>query len=153
MVVRVRSEVPLSRREIRRIRNIARGILAKLENCQKSELSILVVGEEEMVDLNRRYLGVDGPTDVLAFPQEEPHVHSCQWLDSTRDSLLGDVVVCFPFAVKQAEERGESTEDEMKALIAHGVLHLLGYEDSSRKGREEMAVAEKQLLGRSIIEM
>lgn len=152
MQVRVKSEVPLSRRERRRVGRIARGVLSRLERGKEVELSLLLVGEDRMAELNERYLGATGPTDVLAFPQEEPPVWIGRQSAHGRDLILGDVVICLSVAERQAVMSGASLEEELEALVAHGLLHLLGYDDTSVEGRREMARAEGRLLGRSIIE-
>ncbi|RLA94020.1 MAG: rRNA maturation RNase YbeY [Deltaproteobacteria bacterium] len=100
------------------------------------ELSVLLVEDAEIRELNRRYLGRDRPTNVLAFPMEGP-----------QSFPLGDVVISTETAEREARERGVSLEEEMALLLAHGVLHLLGY-DHERGGEEEalMRAKEEELL-------
>ena len=100
---------------------VARRTLAG-EGVADGELSISFVSPEEMSDLHRRFMGEDGPTDVLSFPMGE-------------DGLLGDVVVC------PQEAAGNNPEDpaaELRLLVAHGVLHLLGYDHEEEDQRREM---------------
>lgn len=87
----------------------------------RCELSLALVDDEEMRALNRDWRGKDRPTDVLAFPQAEPG-------ESCPDGLLGDVVVSVPTAARQAAARGHSTEVEIRTLLVHGILHLLGHD-------------------------
>jgi probable rRNA maturation factor len=85
------------------------------------ELSLSFVGLDEMSALHERYLGETGPTDVLSFPLGE-------------DGLLGDVVVCPAFAAANVED----LQAELRLLVVHGVLHLLGYDHEEEDGRRVM---------------
>ncbi len=90
--------------------------------CHGRELSILLVDDEEITELNRRYLARDHPTNVLAFAMaegEDKDLHPY---------LLGDVVISTETAEREAQEKGSSLQEEMALLLVHGILHLLGYE-------------------------
>ena len=100
-----------------------------------AELSILITNDEEICSLNRIYRDVDRPTDVLSFSQVEG--------EGPADALLilGDVVISWETAQRQALYSGQNDLIELKRLLAHGVLHLLGYdhegdEDAAREMRE-----------------
>jgi probable rRNA maturation factor len=97
------------------------------EGASTVELSVSLVGADEMADLHQRYLGEPGPTDVLSFPQDE---------DAPEDGrrLLGDVVICPQFAVGQ----GKDLEAELRLLLVHGILHLLGYDHQEEAARRAM---------------
>ncbi len=88
---------------------------------------VLVTGSEKVQELNLRFRGVDLDTDVLTFP-------SGQGLPFP----LGDIAISHPYAVRQAEQRGVSTEEELVALIVHGVLHLVGYDDETEPDKLRM---------------
>ncbi len=93
-----------------------------------SELSVLLTGDDQIRELNRFYRKKDRPTDVLAFPMEEciPGV----------PRLLGDVIVSLETAREQAAEARRSPIDEVTMLLAHGLLHLLGWDhDTKSKDR------------------
>lgn len=106
-----------------------------------SELSILVTDDAEIHALNRSYRGVDRPTDVLSFSQLEGDG------PRTEHQLLGDVVISWETAEQQALDRGESLLDEMRRLLAHGVLHLLGYDHEKSAGDAgRMRELEERLL-------
>jgi probable rRNA maturation factor len=90
----------------------------------------LVTGDAELQRLNHRFRGKDQPTDVLSFPAAEP------------DSTLGSIAISLRRAATQAREFGHSTEDEVRILMLHGVLHLMGMDHESDAGR--MARAEKR---------
>jgi len=94
------------------------------------ELALSFVSVEEMASLHERYLGEPGPTDVLAFPQGE-------------DDLLGDVVVCPAYAQGQNPDLGA----ELRLLVVHGVLHLLGYDHEAEEERAEMWARQERYAG------
>jgi probable rRNA maturation factor len=96
----------------------------------KIEISVLFCGDGTIRTLNRRYRGLDAPTDVLAFPAESP-------------GLLGDIVISVPYASRQARRRGEPPAREIDRLLLHGLLHLSGYDHETDRG--EMDALEKTL--------
>jgi probable rRNA maturation factor len=117
------------------VRRAADAMLALLD--VDGELSVALVGDAEMHALNRDYRGKDRPTDVLAFALregEDPHVHA---------DLLGDVVISLDTAARQAAARGHSAAQEVRFLLAHGILHLLGY-DHERSPAEARRMFAKQ---------
>jgi len=114
----------------RDVRRIAERILGAL-GLRDRELSVLLVDDDEIRELNRRYLGRDRPTNVIAFPMEGPHPRP-----------LGDVVISTETAEREAEEGGISLEEEVALLLAHGILHLLGYDHE--RGPEEARRMEEE---------
>jgi probable rRNA maturation factor len=92
------------------------------EGRPDAELSLSFVDEDEMTDLHVRYMDEPGPTDVLSFPLDE-------------DGLVGDVVVCPAVAARANPDR---PEQELRLLVAHGVLHLLGYDHEQDEERAAM---------------
>jgi probable rRNA maturation factor len=116
------------------------------------EVSVALVDEEIIRELNRRYLNNDEPTDVLAFPlMSSDELSRLNKRAIVSPEQLGDIVICIPIAARQAAERNQKHYEEIELLAAHGLLHLLGYEDETERGAGVMTTAEKQLLGRSII--
>ncbi len=123
------------------------------------ELSILFVDEGSIADLHKRFLGKDGPTDVLAFPIDEEPAESGRSPDSggsgpgfsaepvEAPSLLGDVVICPAVAFRNAPEHAGTYEDELALLVVHGILHLLGMDHEQEDEAEAMEARERQLLG------
>lgn len=89
---------------------------------QPVELSLMVVGERKIRDLEKKYFGEDKVTDVLSFPQLEGR----ELPGEEKVLLLGDVVVCYPQAKRQALKFNKLLDDEIEFLTCHGVLHLLG---------------------------
>jgi len=104
----------------------------------RAELSIVLTGDEQIQELNHRYRGNNRPTDVLSFAQREGA------LGDRTDPLLGDLVVSVPTARRQAAERGRSVVSELTELLAHGLLHLLGYDhDTPAKDRRMRRETER----------
>jgi probable rRNA maturation factor len=87
------------------------------------EFCCLVADDKELRRLNRRFLGKNYPTDVLSFPSSGP------------GGPLGDIAISFGRVLEQAGARGHSEEQEIAVLMLHGVLHLLGYNHESDRGR------------------
>lgn len=104
----------------------------------EAELSVELVGDRRMRRLNRVYRSKDQTTDVLAFPMREA--------DNPCSMLLGDVVISVPTALRHAREVGRSPDEELAALLVHGVLHLCGYDhernknEATRMRRRERAI-------------
>ena len=109
--------------------------LLALEDC---ELSVALVGDEEIRRLNGHYRSLDEPTDVLSFPVEEP-------LPSGR-RIIGDVIISVEKAARQARQRRRSLDDELEVLLVHGILHNLGYDhERSLEDEREMRALERRL--------
>ncbi len=123
----------------------------RAERCApSSEASIAVVSDAQIRALNRRYLGRDRATDVLAFPQiprrppgQDPRKPPGQ---GSPGGLLGDVVVSAERAAAQAPRYGQTVEGELELLVIHGVLHLLGYDDATPRSRLRMRRREGEIL-------
>ena len=101
-------------------------------------VTIRVVGENEMLSLNRRYGGKDYPTNVLSFPFE-PIPKICT-------DLLGDIVICAPVVKREALVEKKIISDHWAHMIVHGMLHLCGYQHDDDEEAMEMEALEKQLL-------
>jgi rRNA maturation RNase YbeY len=126
----------VSRRRRRGIAGAAvRADAARLvrELGERRELSVALVGDDEMRRLNAAYRKIDRPTDVLAFPSDHP-------------SLLGDVVISLDTAARQAERHGVRLRDEVRLLLVHGVLHLLGYDHEHSSAEARRMFRKQQLL-------
>ena len=114
------------------------------ESCADSvEVSILLTNDAGITDLNREYRGIDTPTDVLSFSQVEGEDVSAA---PGEPVLLGDVVISVETAQRQAMERGCALEDEMEVLLAHGLLHLLGYDHADPKQEKLMFAKQEEIL-------
>lgn len=108
--------------------------------CDKSEVSIVIVNDEEITRLNRQYLQRNRPTNVIAFAMASGD------LVALHPHLLGDVVISAETAKRQSEAVGGRTEEEILFLLIHGVLHLLGYDhEGSPEERRKMEAKERDL--------
>ncbi len=110
------------------------------------EVSLVLVDDERMAELNRRYRGVDGPTDVLSFPMLEEGEDDPDAPGSGEEVLLGDIVISVPRALAQAEMYGHSLERELAFLTVHGMLHLLGYDHRTPEEEAEMRRRQREVL-------
>ncbi|HEY2813258.1 MAG TPA: rRNA maturation RNase YbeY [Acidimicrobiales bacterium] len=126
-----------------------------------AELSVLFIDETAMAELNKRFMGHDGPTDVLAFPLEDDLVGAGRWPDngptgpaSNRAEpeeaplLLGDVVICPAVAATNAPTHAGTYEAELALLVVHGILHVLGMDHADSEETEVMQAKERSLLER-----
>jgi probable rRNA maturation factor len=119
---------------IHRLRQVARKILS-VSGCPDAELSILIVGDRRIRQINRDYLQRDKATNVISFAQQEGDQVG------GGDFLLGDVVISAETAARDAAEAGLPLTIELYFLLLHGILHLLGY-DHERSGADEAARME-----------
>ena len=108
----------------------------------KAEISIAVVGESAIKKLNRIYRGKNRTTDVLSFGESDIPVK----FEFSDGNYLGEVVICYPAAVRQAKKAGHSANQELKLLLTHGFLHLLGYDHQKSRATEEMRALERKIL-------
>ncbi len=127
----------------------------------ESELSVLFISEQAITELNQRFLGGHGATDVLAFPLEDDLLEIGNRPDPVttgpdRDLfdadetplLLGDVVICPAVAAANAPGHAGTYEDELALLLVHGVLHVLGHDHAEDGDRGRMQAHERDLLTR-----
>lgn len=92
-----------------------------------AELSIIVVGDRRMRELNKNYRKLDATTDVLSFPQHDPSQPMKPFVEVPDGILrLGDIVVSYPEAVREATEENKMVDDKLIELVLHGLEHLLG---------------------------
>ena len=126
------------------LRRIARDVLVA-EGAGPSELGVVIADDTTVRELNRRYLGIDEPTDVLSFGLSEAGDRPFA-LPPGEAPSLGEVIISYPTAVRQAEEQGHSAEAEVAHLLVHGVLHLLGYDHVEAEDEWVMRGREKEIL-------
>jgi probable rRNA maturation factor len=141
-----------------RFSRLARSVLEAEGVTDDVEVSLLFVDEATIASLNQRFLDVEGPTDVLAFPIEDEGDRSGRSpdeggtgpvsieTDTDRPVLLGDVVVCPVVAAHNAVDHGVTFDDEIALLVVHGILHLLGMDHGGEADAERMERREQQLL-------
>ncbi|MHC4780478.1 MAG: rRNA maturation RNase YbeY [Planctomycetota bacterium] len=108
-------------------------------NATDKIVSLAVVDDGRITELNVSFKGHEGPTDVLAFPLEDPAAPD-------PDPELGEIVISADTAARQAEELGHTPEKEMCLLAVHGLLHLLGRDDADPAQRQSMLAEGEALL-------
>lgn len=153
MEVLIRNRQKLTKINQQKIKRDSAALL-RLLGLKDAELSILLVDDSRMRRLNHKYRGIDRTTDVLSFPQQ----NSCE-LKNKRESLdlslvtrhlplpLGDVVINLQAVKRQAPEHGLSFNEELRWLLVHGVLHLIGYDhERTRYAERKMRTKERELL-------
>ncbi|MEW6152938.1 MAG: rRNA maturation RNase YbeY [Actinomycetota bacterium] len=126
-----------------------------------AEVCLLFVDEQAMAELNKRFMGKDGPTDVLAFPIDDDVYEGGRVADSLGPAgpgddiepsdlptLLGDVVVCPAVARRNAPNHAGTYDDELALLVVHGILHLLGMDHAEDAEAQAMEEREQELLAR-----
>jgi probable rRNA maturation factor len=113
-----------------------------------ASLSVVIVDDAEIHALNRQFRGVDAPTDVLAFADDAPDP---RFVDgSAQEPYLGDVIVSYSRACLQAAEQGHDVTVELRLLIVHGVLHLLGHDHATPSEKREMWARQDAILARGL---
>jgi probable rRNA maturation factor len=124
-------------RALAKIRSLPR-LKPKAPQAKIWRAEVRLVGQAPMIRLNSKYRGKRAPTDVLSFVAPKPFL---------KQGVLGELVICLPVMKKQARQQGHSAEDELKILLIHGLLHLLGFdhEKGSAQARK-MARWERKLL-------
>ncbi len=112
------------------------------------ELGLVIASDETVHNLNRKYRGVDRTTDVLAFALAEADDKIAKPFAVPPDKIihLGEVIISYPQARRQAEEQKHSIERELALLVAHGVLHLLGYDHEQPADAKKMRALEAKVL-------
>jgi len=148
MNVRIADEHPSSGVDRVALRRWAVVTLAAEGYPDSTEVSLTLVGDDQMAVWNETALGKDGPTDVLSFPVELLQPGVVPDVDDDGPPLLvGDVVIAPDFVRRQAEDLGVDPVDEMALMVTHGILHLLGYDHTDQVQAEQMESRERDILG------
>jgi probable rRNA maturation factor len=121
------------------IRTLVQSVFKHLKLPPNAGLSIQVSSDKILHQFNLEYLGIDAPTDVLSFPADfdDPE---------TEGHYYGDILLSYEKAAAQAEAGGHPVIEEVKLLIVHGMLHLLGYDHSTDIEKQEMWSLQDQVL-------
>ena len=105
---------------------------------QYAEVSIRIVDEAEISELNRRYRHKDGPTNVLSFATD--------FADSPETPLLGDIVICAPVVAREAAQQQKTPLAHWAHMVIHGTLHLLGFDHTNEQDAEQMEALETEIM-------
>ncbi len=124
----------------------ARQVIARENPGSEIELTLVVTSDETLRDLNSQHLGIDSPTDVLAFPADE-------FDPDTQMTYIGDVIISFPRAQAQAETAGHPAQNELCLLVVHGILHLVGYDHDTDENKAAMWKTQAEILASLNIEI
>ena len=141
--------MPISISQTRRWNLKTRGIsraarkTLELEGAKEAEVAVLLTDDSTIQSMNRQHRGYDKPTDVLSFAQRDSGVGIPIPM---QPEILGDVVVSVDTASRQAEVFGVPVENEIALLVVHGILHLLGHDDETEDGANQMRVREQRVL-------
>ncbi len=126
-----------------RLKRLALRFLQAEGAREDSELSVVLTTDEHIRELNLTYRDLDEATDVLSFSQLEGDEAP---LGDYEEGLLGDVVISVETAKRQARAAKRTTQQEVEMLLAHGVLHLLGYDHAEESDSERMFARQTELL-------
>ena len=120
------------------IRRWVEAALTAEQNAAEVELTVRIVGVDEMTELNARYRHKTGPTNILSFPFEAP--------PGVELNLLGDLVIAAPVVVNEAREQHKTESAHWAHMVVHGTLHLLGYDHQAQIEAEDMEAREISIL-------
>jgi probable rRNA maturation factor len=112
---------------------------------ETAEVTLVITDDEAVATLNRQYRAMEGPTDVLSFPAQEPTPGFVSAPEA--DAYLGDILIALPFTRRQAAELGRPLAAELRLLAVHGVLHLLGYDHAEPAEEAAMWAIQDAILG------
>ena len=119
------------------IRNVLKSVLKQEDVCN-AEISVALVDNEQIIELNERYLDTAEPTDVLSFLLEEDF--------DGQGTMLCDIIASCEMAKQQAHRYAISPQAEVMQYLVHGLLHVLGYDDNTRKKRNQMNKLQRAVL-------
>jgi rRNA maturation RNase YbeY len=112
----------------------------RLKRIAKKEVSIVLVGDRKIQELNYKYRGSNQTTDVLSFYETKEDKGFAP------DDFLGEIIINFPQIKRQAKNYNNSVKSELKFVLVHGLLHLLGVRDYTKKEKEKMDKSTKVIL-------
>nr|WGE05444.1 rRNA maturation RNase YbeY [Bacillus subtilis] len=120
---------------------------AEREGVQdQAEVSVTIVSNDDIHQINKEYWGKDAPTDVISFALEEEGEGEIEIVGAEMPPVLGDIIISADRTREQAEEYNHSFKRELGFLAVHGFLHLLGYDHMTKEEEEEMFTKQKELL-------
>jgi len=137
MAISIRNSQKKVKLELRLIRQTLKKLL-RLVDCRDKELSLLVVDDAVIQEINARYLGRNYPTNVISFAFAEGE------FSGINPQILGDIVISAETALRDADSGNLPLSDEMDFLIIHGLLHLLGYNHETDNGEERERMQKKE---------
>ena len=118
-------------------------VMDQMRVSTRSDLAIMFVDPDPIAELHERWMGLEGPTDVMSFPMDELRPGDGR---GRPEGILGDIVLCLWVAAQRAAAAGHSALEEMLLLTVHGILHLLGYDHVTPDQERQMFALQRQLL-------
>lgn len=104
-------------------------------------VSVVISSDERVTELNQQFRGIEAPTDVLSFPAGDA-------FSGGDDGYLGDIIIAFPYAKRQAERESIDFEQSLVLLVIHGMLHLVGYDHDIIENRKTMWTRQDEILSK-----
>lgn len=132
--------------------NLRAAAVATLQanEIEDAELTIVVTTDDAVQQLNRDYRGIDAPTDVLSFAaqegEDEQELALPPELAAELDRYLGDIIIAYPYTIQQAVHYGSAPAAELRLMVVHGVLHLLGDDHDTPEAEAEMWARQEAVL-------
>lgn len=112
----------------------------------ETEVSVTFMTDEDIQEVNKMYRNIDAPTDVISFALEEAVEGEVEIIAEGIPTILGDIIISVPTAVRQAQDYGHSIQREIGFLALHGLLHLLGYDHMTEEDERKMFGRQKEIL-------
>ena len=128
-----------------------KSIIRQIQNAENinvnSEMGLVITGDEKIQEFNLKYLDEDRPTDVLSFPMNDQVSTAPVFINVPDGKLhLGDIMISYPTAARQAAEHHHPVSREITILLIHGILHLLGYDHDVPEREQKMRNKEAAIL-------
>ena len=142
------SEVEVSENLVQALEKAASLTLERAGGDPEGEISVVLVDDAHIQELNRDYRGKDCATDVLSFAMLEGSEEEPDIIGMEEDHILGDVFISLQTAKRQAEEFGHSLQREVVYLGVHGMLHLLGFDHLAEDERQAMRAKEEEIMAK-----
>ena len=130
--------------DVKHLAQLSRFVMDSLRVHPLAELCIKAVDEATIAELNGKWMGKDGPTDVLAFPMDELRPGLVD--EEPEEGVLGDIMLCPQIAEQQGATAGHGTLAEIELLTVHGILHLLGHDHAEPEEHATMFGLQDELL-------
>ncbi len=124
------------------IKKIQQAIPHVVPRYRRGVVSVAFVDNRTIKQFNKKYRNTDRPTDVLSFP-ELVNIKS-----QSTEEYLGEIIIAYPYARKQAAQRGNTITAEISTLLVHGFVHLIGFDHTTKREEERMVRLERKVLKR-----
>lgn len=141
-----RTEEIVDEEIMKELERVAYETLVYDEFDTECEVSLSIVNDEEIKEINSNFRNIDKSTDVLSFPQIDYDLDETVMTNEKDEIVLGDIIISIDTAKRQAEEFGHSLKRELCFLTVHSMLHLLGYDHMTDDEEKEMFAKQKEIL-------